>query len=36
MNYEIIETLKYNRIDIENPYEILTNIELTFYLITKK
>jgi dihydrofolate reductase len=36
MTYEIIDTIKYDRIDIENPYKILTNVVLTFYLITKK
>jgi dihydrofolate reductase len=36
MSYEIIDTLKYDRVGIENPYEILRNVELTFYVITKK
>ena len=35
MKYEILDKIKYERVDIENSINIYRNVELTFYLITK-
>lgn len=35
MTYEILNKIKYDRVDIENNNNIYRNVELTFYLITK-
>ena len=36
MTYEILDKIKYDRVDIENSTKIYRNIELTFYLLIKK
>lgn len=36
MNYEIVNTLKIDSVDVPNKVNMKCNIELTFYLITKK
>ena len=35
MTYEILNKIKYDKVDIENSINIYRNVELTFYLITK-
>lgn len=35
MTYEILDKVKYDRVDIKNSINIYRNVELTFYLITK-
>ena len=35
MTYEVLNKIKYDKVDIENSTKIYSNIELTFYLITK-